>query len=162
MQGMHAFTPASTQINIVHRYKNLSTNTLTLIHATSDAEEDVYSMDDENDALLNELRDKKKETFGKDIPINEEFEEAAKNSENSFLAAMLEQSQSFKELKSEKGAEAAVSEFRRRIQEEDESQRIKYEQAASEEAIVQEKIVQQIEEEMEDIEEEREDGNSWQ
>mmetsp|Transcript_27126 Transcript_27126/g.40984 ORF Transcript_27126/g.40984 Transcript_27126/m.40984 type:complete len:198 (+) Transcript_27126:89-682(+) len=160
--GVHAFAPQpSKQTCIVQRPQNLSFNHITRLHASID---DVD--DDESDALLNELRDKKNKAFGKDIPSSDELEQAAKNAENAFLAAMLEQSQTFKEIKSEKGGDAAVSEFRRRIQEGDEAQRLEDAKAAAEESGEQSMdkkwFVQQMEEGiMEEIEEEIED-DSWQ
>ncbi|KAK1735369.1 hypothetical protein QTG54_013983 [Skeletonema marinoi] len=159
--GVHAFAPQpSKQTCILHRPQNLPFNHITRLHASID---DVD--DDESDALLNELRDKKKKAFGKDLPSSDELEQAAKNAENDFLAAMLEQSQTFKEIKSEKGGDAAVSEFRRRIQEGDEAQRLEDAKAAAEESgeesMDKKWFVQQMEGIMEEIEEEFED-DSWQ
>jgi len=159
--GVHAFAPQPLkQTCIVYNHQNRSFNHITRLHASID---DVD--DDESDALLNELRDKKKDAFGKDIPSSDELEQAAKNAENSFLAAMLEQSQTFKEIKSEKGGDAAVSEFRRRIQEGDEAQRLEDAKAAAEESgeesMDKKWFVQQMEEGiMEEVEEEIEDD--WQ
>lgn len=164
---VHAFTPQSKQIYIVHRHQHLSKNHHIISLDASiddDSEENDTSYDDnENSELLNELRDKKK-AFGKDLPINDEFQQAAKDSENAFLAAMLEESQNFKEIKSEKGSDAAVSEFRQRIQEGDESQRLEdaTNNAASEEGLMDKKwFVQQMEEGMEETEEENDD-DAWQ
>jgi len=56
--------------------------------------------------------------FGKDIPVNEELQRAAQNAENSFLSAMLEQTQQFKKIKQEEGSDRAVEAFMQRIQEE--------------------------------------------
>jgi len=56
--------------------------------------------------------------FGKDIPVNEELQRAAQNAENSFLSAMLEQTQQFKKIKQEEGSDRAVEVFMQRIQEE--------------------------------------------
>jgi len=161
--GVHAFAPQpSKQTCILHRPQNLPFNHITRLHASID---DVD--DDESDALLNELRDKKKKAFGKEIPSNDELQQAAKNAENAFLAAMLEQSQTFKEIKSEKGGDAAVSEFRRRIQEGDEAQRLEDAKKAAaeesgEESMDKKWFVQQMEEGiMEEIEEESDD-DYWQ
>ena len=131
---VRAFTPLPLKNTcIAYRYQHRLTNEIALLHASmdDDSENDTSYDDDENDALLNELRDKKKEAFGADIPTNEELQQAAKNAENAFLAAMLEQTQKFKEIKTEKGGDAAVSEFTRRIQEEDEAQRLEDAEAAS-------------------------------
>jgi len=77
---------------------------------------------DGNDSLLDELRRKKNDMFGADIPDpNEELRDAAQNAENAFLAAMLEQTQQFQQIKSEEGSEKACEAFMDRIQEEDEA-----------------------------------------
>mmetsp|Transcript_11412 Transcript_11412/g.16861 ORF Transcript_11412/g.16861 Transcript_11412/m.16861 type:complete len:201 (-) Transcript_11412:232-834(-) len=169
--GVHAFAPLTPlkQTCIVYIHQNLSFNRITCLHASigDDPENDTSYDDDESDALLNELRDKKKKAFGKEIPSNDELQQAAKNAENAFLAAMLEQSQTFKEIKSEKGGDAAVSEFRRRIQEGDEAQRLEDAKKAAaeesgEESMDKKWFVQQMEEGiMEEIEEESDD-DSWQ
>lgn len=103
------------------------------LHASKDnSDASSYNDDNEEDnAILNELRDKKKETYGTDIPQTDELQQAAKDAENAFLAAMLEQSQQFKDIKSEQGGDAAVSEFRRRIQKGDEAQRLENEKNAA-------------------------------
>lgn len=79
------------------------------------------SPDDE--ALREELRRTKKELFGADIPTNDELRDAAKNAEDAFLAAMLEQTREFREIKSAEGSEGAVDAFMERIREEDERSR---------------------------------------
>ena len=168
---VHAFTSPRPlkQTCIVNRRQHHSTNTITLLHASigDDSESDTsYEGDDDDDALLNELRDKKKQAFGKDIPSNYELQQAAKNAENAFLAAMLEQTQTFKEIKSEKGVDAAVLEFRKRIQEGDEAQRLEDANAASEESgeksTDKEWFVQQMEEGIMELSEEENSNDSWQ
>eukprot|EP00584_Thalassiosira_punctigera_P021081 CAMPEP_0172548336 /NCGR_PEP_ID=MMETSP1067-20121228/17650_1 /TAXON_ID=265564 ORGANISM="Thalassiosira punctigera, Strain Tpunct2005C2" /NCGR_SAMPLE_ID=MMETSP1067 /ASSEMBLY_ACC=CAM_ASM_000444 /LENGTH=116 /DNA_ID=CAMNT_0013335539 /DNA_START=37 /DNA_END=384 /DNA_ORIENTATION=+ len=79
---------------------------------------------DENESLLDELRNTKKDMFGADIPINDELQDAAKNAENAFLAAMLEQTRQFQEIKSKEGSKKAVDIFMGRIQEVDEASRM--------------------------------------
>ena len=168
---VRAFTPLPIKHTcIACRYQHRLTNEIALLHASidDDSENDTsYYDDDENDALLNELRDKKKEAFGADIPSNEELQQAAKNAENAFLAAMLEQTQKFKEIKTEKGGDAAVSEFTRRLQEEDEAQRLEDAEAASkisgDESMNAKLFVQQMEKGItEDSEEEEVHHDSWQ
>ena len=83
---------------------------------------DDLSEDDEN--LLEELRSTKKELFGADIPPTEELQDAAQNSEDAFLAAMLEQTQQFQRIKSEEGSEKAIEVFMERIQEADEASKL--------------------------------------
>jgi hypothetical protein len=162
LPGVHAFTTPSKQTYFVHIHQHLCTNH-NIIRLRASKDDDSEKDDEENNALLNELRDKKKETFGTDIPLNDELQQAAKNSENAFLAAMLEQTQSFKEIKSEKGGDAAVSEFRRRIQEGDEAQRLEdANNAAQAEVSIDKKwFVQQMEEGMKESEEGIDD-DSWQ
>ena len=160
---VRAFTPLPLENTcIACRYRHRCTNEIALLHASidDDSENDTSYDDDENDALLNELRDKKKEAFGADIPSNEELQQAAKNAENAFLAAMLEQTQKFKEIKTEKGGDAAGSEFTRRIQEE-EAQRLEDADAASkvsgEESMDAKLLVQQMEKGITEDSEEEED-----
>lgn len=167
LQEAYAFTPLRplTQTCIVNRRQHHSTSIITFLQASIDdeSESDTSYGDDDDDALLNELRDKKKKAFGKDIPSNDELQQAAKNAENAFLAAMLEQTQTFKEIKYEKGGDAAVSEFRRRIQEGDEAQRLEdANTAASEESMVREQLVQQMEEGIMEQPEEESGDDSWQ
>ena len=51
----------------------------------------TITMYDENDeSLLDELRNTKKDLFGTYIPTNDELQDAAANAENAFLAARLE------------------------------------------------------------------------
>lgn len=145
------------------------------LHASKDRPDgDKYNDDEEDNAILNELRDKKKETYGTDIPKTDELQQAAKNAENAFLAAMLEQSQQFKEIKSEQGGNAAVSEFRRRIQKGDEAQRLENEKNAAaaaaleddkgEESVDKTSFVQQMNESLvEEEEADNEEGkDAWQ
>mmetsp|Transcript_14106 Transcript_14106/g.23166 ORF Transcript_14106/g.23166 Transcript_14106/m.23166 type:complete len:195 (+) Transcript_14106:148-732(+) len=165
---VHAFTSLQLKhTRIACRCQHQFKNSITLLHASIDNDSENNTCDDDqNDAILNELRDKKKEAFGTDIPSNDELQQAAKNAENAFLAAMLEQTQNFKEIKSELGGDAAVTEFRRRIQEGDEAQRLEDANAASkasrEESIDTKLFVQQMEEGITgEIEEENHD-DSWQ
>jgi hypothetical protein len=143
------------------------------LHASKDnSDASSYNDDNEEDnAILNELRDKKKETYGTDIPQTDELQQAAKNAENAFLAAMLEQSQQFKEIKSEQGGDAAVSEFRRRIQKGDEAQRLENEKNAAAAALEDDddkgetRFVQQLKESLVEEEEEadnKEGKDAWQ
>lgn len=144
------------------------------LHASKDNSDTSSSYTDDNEednAILNELRDKKKETYGTDIPQTDELQQAAKDAENAFLAAMLEQSQQFKEIKSEQGGDAAVSEFRRRIQKGDEDQRLENEKndAAAAAALEdddegEESFVQQMNESLEEENEaeNKEGKDAWQ
>lgn len=167
--GAHAFATPSRQTYTVHiLHHPLCINNVIRRHASidGDSESDTSYDDEESNSLLNELRDKKKETFGTDIPLNEELQQAAKSSENAFLAAMLEQTQNFKAIKAEMGGDAAVSEFRRRIQEGDEAQRLEDAKAAADLAEVSmdnKRFVQQqqMEQVKQEIEEESND-DSWQ
>jgi hypothetical protein len=149
------------------------------LHASNDnsdtsSSSSSYNDDNEEDnAILNELKDKKKETYGTDIPQTDELQQAAKDAENAFLAAMLEQSQQFKEIKSEQGGDAAVSEFRRRIQKGDEAQRLENEKNAAAAAVAaledddegEMRFVQQLNESLVEEEEEpdnKEGKDAWQ
>ena len=85
----------------------------------SENEEDIDKDDDDN-ALLNELRQQAQQKLGADIPNTDEFQEAAKAAENDFLAAMLEESNKFKEIKSNEGADKACEIFMKKIQKSDE------------------------------------------
>ena len=93
---------------------------------------DEYN-DDENDSLLDELRNTKKDLFGTDITHTQELQDAAQNSENAFLAAMLEQTQQFQQIKSNEGSEKAIDTFMGRIQEEDEADKERVEQQIKDE-----------------------------
>ena len=75
---------------------------------------------DEDNALLNELRQQAQQKLGADIPNTDEFKEAAKAAENDFLAAMLEESNKFKEIKSNEGSDKACQVFMEEIQQSDE------------------------------------------
>ena len=85
----------------------------------SENEEDIDSNDEDN-ALLNELRQQAQQKLGADIPNTDEFKEAAKAAENDFLAAMLEESNKFKEIKSNEGSDKACEIFMKEIQQSDE------------------------------------------
>jgi len=168
LSGVHAFNipPASIQASIAQHHQVYNTNNNlnnNLLRSSKDDDSESaasYYDDDENNSLLKELRDRKKETYGKDIPTNDELKKAAKDAENAFLAAMLEQTQQFKEIKSEKGGDAAVTEFRRRIQEE-EVQRLEDDNAAVlEESIDKKWFVKQIKEKL--FKESDEDSDAWQ
>jgi hypothetical protein len=76
------------------------------------------SSDHDHDDLIRELRETKKQMYGADIPIDDEIKQATLNAENEFLAAMLEQTQQFNQIKSEQGSDRAVELFMCRIQEE--------------------------------------------
>jgi hypothetical protein len=56
--------------------------------------------------------------YGADIPIDDEIKQATLNADNAFLAAMLEQTQQFNQIKSKQGSDRAVELFMCRIQEE--------------------------------------------
>lgn len=73
---------------------------------------------EEDEYILEELRSAKKDFFGADIPTSEEFQTATQNAENAFLAAMLEQTNQFQQIKAEKGSDRAVALFMEKIQEE--------------------------------------------
>ena len=84
-------------------------------------DEDDDEIDDKNyESLHYELSVMKRDMFGMDIPSNDELMAAAQNSENDFLAAMLEQTQQFQQIKVEEGSERACQVFMERIQAEDE------------------------------------------
>lgn len=85
----------------------------------SENEEDIDNNDEDN-VLLNELRQQAQQKLGADIPNTDEFKEAAKAAENDFLAAMLEESNKFKEIKSNEGSDKAVEVFMGEIQKSDE------------------------------------------
>lgn len=127
--------------------------------------------DDENDeSLLDELRNTKNDLFGADIPSNDELQNAAQDAENAFLAAMLEQTQQFRRIKSEKGSDGAVEVFMERIQEEDEAGRMLEgkvagdgggARAGGEESIDRKWFVQQMQDENDENEEKRlDEGNN--
>ena len=86
----------------------------------SENEKDNIDNNDEDNALLNELRQQAQQKLGADIPSTKEFQEAAKAAENDFLAAMLEESNKFKEIKSNEGSDKAVEVFMEEIQQSDE------------------------------------------
>ena len=179
---VQSFAPSPPQTSITittlskqaHAQRHYTIHHINL-HASkdnSDTSSSSYNDDDneEDNAILNELRDKKKETYGTDIPQTDELQQAAKDAENAFLAAMLEQSQQFKEIKSEQGGDAAVSEFRRRIQKGDEDQRMENEKnaaaaaAALEDDEGEESFVQQLDESLEEENEaeNKEGKDAWQ
>ena len=85
-----------------------------------DSDDDYIDSNDEDNALLNELRQQAQQKLGADIPNTDEFKDAAKAAENDFLAAMLEQSNKFKEIKSNEGSDKAVEVFMDKIQKSDE------------------------------------------
>jgi hypothetical protein len=76
-----------------------------------------------NDQLYYELNKIKQDMFGTNIPSNDELTTAAQNSEADFLAAMLEQTQQFQQIKLNEGSERACEIFMERIQAEDEADR---------------------------------------
>jgi hypothetical protein len=85
-------------------------------------DEDDDEIDDKNyESLHYELSVMKRDMFGMDIPSNDELMAAAQNSENDFLAAMLEQTQQFQQIKVEEGSERACQVFMERIQADDEA-----------------------------------------
>jgi len=84
------------------------------------SDDDYIDDNDEDNALLNELRQQAQKKLGADIPNTDEFKEAAKAAENDFLAAMLEESNKFKEIKSNEGSEEACKVFMEEIQQSDE------------------------------------------
>lgn len=87
-------------------------------------DDDDMTDDRHNDTIYHyEFSKMKKEMFGRDIPCNDELVTAAQNSENDFLAAMLEQTQQFQQIKLEMGSERACEVFMERIQAEDEADR---------------------------------------
>ena len=87
----------------------------------NDDDDDDEINDKNNESLYYELNMMKKDMFGMDIPSNDELMAAAQNSENDFLAAMLEQTQQFQQIKLEEGSERACQLFMERIQAEDEA-----------------------------------------
>jgi len=89
-------------------------------HEEDDSDDDNIDSNDEDNALLNELRQQAQQKLGADIPNTDEFQEAAKAAENDFLAAMLEESNKFKEIKSNEGSEKACEIFMKAIQKSDE------------------------------------------
>ena len=82
-------------------------------------DDEIY--DKNNESLHYELSVMKRDMFGMDIPSNDELMAAAQNSENDFLAAMLEQTQQFQQIKVEEGSERACQVFMERIQADDEA-----------------------------------------
>jgi hypothetical protein len=87
----------------------------------NDDEDDDEIYNKNNESLHYELNMVKKDMFGMEIPSNDELMAAAQNSENDFLAAMLEQTQQFQQIKLELGSERACQVFMERIQAEDEA-----------------------------------------
>lgn len=92
-----------------------------------DDDDDISSnnneIDDNNNRLYYELHKIKQDMFGTNIPSNDELTTAAQNSEADFLAAMLEQTQQFQQIKLNEGSERACEVFMERIQAEDEANR---------------------------------------
>ena len=84
-----------------------------------EGDDEIY--DKNNESLHYELSVMKRDMFGMDIPSNDELMAAAQNSENDFLAAMLEQTQQFQQIKVEEGSERACQVFMERIQADDEA-----------------------------------------
>lgn len=79
-----------------------------------------FSTDLSDEELFKELRDKKQKAFGIDIrDIDEELRQSTIDTENAFLAAMLEQSLQFKQIKAEQGSDRAVEVFMERIKAEE-------------------------------------------
>ena len=88
-------------------------------HNDDEVDDEIY--DKNNESFYYELSMMKKDMFGMDIPSNDELMAAAQNSENDFLAAMLEQTQQFQQIKVEEGSERACQVFMERIQADDEA-----------------------------------------
>ena len=86
-------------------------------------DDEIDGGDEEDESLLDELRNIKQDKFGADVPQSDELKEAAKEAEDAFLSAMLEQTRQFRQIKSDEGSDRAVEVFMGRIQEEDEASR---------------------------------------
>ena len=110
----------SSSTSIHHPSLLYRDNTILYSQNKSENEKDNIDNNDEDNALLNELRQQAQAKLGADIPNTDEFKEAAKAAENDFLAAMLEQSNKFKEIKSNEGADKACEIFMKKIQKSDE------------------------------------------
>ncbi|KAL3761260.1 hypothetical protein ACHAWU_007421 [Discostella pseudostelligera] len=95
------------------------------ISSSSSSSNNNSEIDDSNnnDLLYYELNKIKQDMFGTNIPSNDELTTAAQNSEADFLAAMLEQTQQFQQIKLNEGSERACEVFMERIQAEDEADR---------------------------------------
>ena len=115
----HQYHSSSTSIH--HPSLLYHDNTILCSQNKSENEEDNsdddnIDNDDEDNTLLNELRQQAQAKLGADIPNTDEFKEAAKAAEDDFLSAMLEQSNKFKEIKSNEGADKACEVFMDEIQ----------------------------------------------
>ena len=123
-----SFTNPSTRHQYYHSSSSLihhpsllyRDNTILYSQNKSENEKDNIDNNDEDNALLNELRQQAQAKLGADIPNTDEFKEAAKAAENDFLAAMLEESNKFKEIKSNEGSDKACEVFMDKIQKSDE------------------------------------------
>ena len=106
----------------IHHTSLAYNNDNTILYSQNKSENGKDNIDnnDEDNALLNELRQQAQAKLGADIPNTDEFKEAAKAAENDFLAAMLEQSNKFKEIKSNEGSDKACEIFMKELQKSDE------------------------------------------
>lgn len=103
-----------------------------ILHHPGEKDGDIGGNDvggDGNDEMLDELRGKKKDLFGADIPSTDELKDAARDAEDAFLAAMLEQTKQFRRIKTEEGSEKAVDVFMEKIQRGDERSRLEDEKS---------------------------------
>jgi hypothetical protein len=80
--------------------------------------EDFYIEPDDSE-LFQSLQDTKRSMFGENMPLDDELKQSTLNAENAFLAAMLEQTSQFRQLKSEHGSDRAVEIFMERIKQEE-------------------------------------------
>lgn len=114
---VHAFIRASA-IRIVRRQQ---ADPIAFLASNNDniPENEAMYTDPEDDELIKELRETKRDMYGVDIPITDELWESTQNAENEFLAAMLVQSREFKQIKREQGSERAMEIFMERIKAEE-------------------------------------------
>jgi hypothetical protein len=83
--------------------------------ANDDEEDDDSSPS--NESLLGELRTARRDMFGADVPSNDDLRAAARKAECDFLAAMREESESFRKMKDDVGSDGACEAFMERIRE---------------------------------------------
>lgn len=87
--------------------------------AASDPNIEDFYIEPDDSELFKSLQDTKRSMYGEDIPIDDELRQSTLNAENAFLAALLEQTSQFRQLKSEHGSDRAVEIFMERIKEEE-------------------------------------------
>lgn len=87
--------------------------------ADTDGDVEDFYIEPDDSELFQSLQNTKRSMFGEDLPLDDELKQSTLNAENAFLAAMLEQTSQFRQLKSEHGSDRAVEIFMKRIKQEE-------------------------------------------